>query len=181
MRIRYIYIYQKIFNYIPSNPFIVFYHQCARSRALRALRAVWRAGEMWKSWYSTERLCIDQPLRASSTEAPKDHEKCWSPGPNICVMYVGWSTCMIIYIYMFYVWLSPRMMVSTPILKPFFHREVMMNFTSEWIWGAAFPKVMNHPELSPSLFLAFLVVLEDVPSGKQWWLLKIAIYSGFSH
>jgi hypothetical protein len=26
-----------------------------------------------------------------------------------------------------------------------------------------------------------VVVLEDVPSGKQRWLLKIAIYSGFSH
>lgn len=26
---------------------------------------------MWKSWYSTERLCIDQPLRASSTEVLK--------------------------------------------------------------------------------------------------------------
>ena len=105
--------------------------------------------------------------------------KCWSPGPNICVMYVGWSTCMIIY--MFYVWLSPRMMVSTPILKPFSIGKSWWILTTEWIWGAAFPKVMNHPELSPSLFLAFLVVLEDVPSGKQWWLLKIAIYSGFSH
>lgn len=30
-----------------------------------------KGGDMWKSWYSTERLCIHQPLRASSTEVLK--------------------------------------------------------------------------------------------------------------
>ena len=105
--------------------------------------------------------------------------KCWSPGPNICFMYVGWSTCMILY--MFYVWLSPRMMISTPIFKQFSIGKSWWILLVNEFGERPFQKSWTIPSWVPHCFSLFVVVLEDVPSGKQRWLLKIAIYSGFSH